>query len=407
MSRIIFVNHCYAPSTQATAQLLGDLAEGLVAQGRSVLVVTARSEPTAAPHETRTGVTVIRLVPAAPVAPAWARIGGWRRFHRATEAWLNQNLLPGDIVVTMSDPPLLAPAVSRACRRHGVRLIHWIQDIYPELLDAAGVGAIAQPLVALLRPARDRAWRGADACVTLGRTMAALVARRGVSPERIHISANWSPAATEAPSPESVAAIRYEWGVGDHLTAVYSGNLGRVHDLAPCLDVAAHVGPAAGVRFVFVGHGAQRRPLEEMATRRGLSHVSFHDPQPRARLPAALAAADVHWVTLRPGCEDLVYPSKLYGIAAAGRPVIAIAPCGSELAAEISTHKLGVCRDRGDTAALATQLQQWRDDPSTLRELAQNASRYDAANGGSLRALREWTQLLSQLEPMNALPRPV
>src|SRR5207237_1247771 len=153
-----------------------------------------------------------------------------------------------------------------------------------------------------------------DGCVTLGSDMAAVLADAGVAVKKISLAPNWAPAGLAPASANAAAALRDEWGLREKFVVAYSGNLGRVHDLDPVLDLADALRADARIAFVFVGSGAQRAALEAAATRRGLANVHFRPPQPRARLAESLAVGDVHLVTLRPDCARYVFPSKLYGV---------------------------------------------------------------------------------------------
>src|SRR4051812_24956868 len=126
--RVIFVNRVYWPSTSATAQLLTDLAEGLVSQGWDVHVVTAggtsAQQNGVAIHRTRTPGKHGGLV---------SRALNHRSFLRAARKELDALLQPGDVVVALTDPPTLGAMVAASAGAHGARVIQWIQDIYPEI----------------------------------------------------------------------------------------------------------------------------------------------------------------------------------------------------------------------------------------------------------------------------------
>jgi hypothetical protein len=115
--------------------------------------------------------------------------------------------------------------------------------------------------------------------------------------------------------------------------------------------------------------------------RRGLANVFFFPPQPRAQLGAALAAGDLHLVTLRPGCQTVVFPSKLYGIAAVARPLVFIGPRECELAALVRDHALGFAFARDDTAAIAACLRRLATAPDECRALGAAAAEFHRQEG--------------------------
>jgi glycosyltransferase involved in cell wall biosynthesis len=200
--------------------------------------------------------------------------------------------------------------------------------------------------------------------------------RAGVAAERIHEIPNWAPAGLGPAPAGAIAAQRAAWGLADRFVVGYSGNLGRVHDLEPVLDLAAALRTDERIAFVFIGDGAQRPALEAAASARGLRNVHFHPAQPRERLAITLGVADVHLVTLRPGCERLVYPSKLAGIAGAHRPALFIGPHSCEVARTVTSAGFGLAFTREQTAEAALALRALRTDPAGLASLAAAAGRF-------------------------------
>jgi glycosyltransferase involved in cell wall biosynthesis len=296
-------------------------------------------------------------------------------------------------VIALTDPPLLGLGAWVVAGIRRARLIHWVQDIYPELaIELAG-----QSWLRATRPLRNLAWRRASGCVTLGIQMAEQLAAAGVPPSQRAIIPNWAPLGLE-PQPR-VSSASNRWGLPKETFIVaYSGNLGRVHDLEPVLAVAEALRDDTSVAFVFVGHGAQRTELEAAVAHRRLSHVSFHAPQPRAALAQSLAAADVHLVTLRPGCERLVFPSKLYGITAVGRPVVFIGPVTSEVARVVRDAGLGVTADRDDVVAVVRGIRRLKENADAWKECADNAVRFAEAHHFSV-AASQWRRLIEQTGP--------
>ncbi len=391
-TRIVFVNRFYWPDEPATGQLLTDLAESLAAAGLRIAVVTSHPGDAAVPlRETRRSVEIIRVrgsrlgkksLPKRALDFATFLLGARRELARLAR--------PGDTVVALTDPPLLGAALAGLARRKKLRLIHWVQDVFPEVAMAAGHGFTAP-----FRGWRDRAWRGADACVVLGTDMAALVRTRGVPESRIHIIPNWAPEGL-APLPvEAGQSLRERWGLQAKLVVVYSGNLGRVHDFSAIAPLAASLREDTDIAFVFIGDGARRAALETEVRAQGLTSVHFKPAQPRDQLAETLALGDVHLVTLRAGCEDLVFPSKLYGIAAVGRPVIFIGPRECEVARLVEARRFGRAFANTEIPSLAGALRTLRDDPAQRAALAAAAADFSRQEGRLAYAATRWQALLA------------
>src|SRR3546814_1609320 len=98
--------------------------------------------------------------------------------------------------------------------------------------------------------------------------------------------------------------------------------------LETILEAARRIGPDSAIRFVLAGEGAARARLEGAS--QGLPHVAFLGLQPVERLNELLNLADLHLLPQRADAADLVMPSKLGGMLASGRPVIAGAHPGTQ-----------------------------------------------------------------------------
>ena len=400
MGRLIFINRFYWPDEPATAQLLADLAEALCARGHEVLVVASRA-PRAPRTETRRGVRIERVGPFRhPGRGLGAKALNFTAFYIAASWRLARRARRGDIIVALTDPPLIGVGAAVAARARGARLFHWIQDIYPEI----AIALSRHRWLRVLRTPRDAAWRTADGCVTLGRDMAACVARAGVPLPKIRVVPNWAPAGTGPVDAGIIRARRAAWGWGDKFVIAYSGNLGRVHDLDPVLNAAETLRGEADMLWAFIGEGAARSGLEAEAHRRGLANVHFYPSQPRAELAAVLSAGDVHLVTLRADCADYVFPSKLYGIAGVGRPVVFIGPPGCEPARLVAEHGFGWAFTAGETPALAACLCHLRDLPAVRGRAGAAAARFAAESGGPAAAAAAWDELLAGPEPPPRVP---
>ncbi len=396
--RIIFVNRFYWPDEPATAQLLTDLAEALASKGWTIEVIASLPAAGASPSdETRAGVRIRRIA-----GTRWGRrslagrVIDFATFLLGTCWQLLRTVRRCDVVVAMTDPPLLGLLLSAVCWLKSARCLHWVQDVYPEvaatLSDSTFLGGLSVPL----RWLRNLSWRSSAGCIALGRDMADLIARAGVEPGHIAVIPNWAPAGVEPPPAVASQAFRRQWGLEGKFVAVYSGNLGRVHDLVPVLAAAKCLRDDPDIVFLFIGGGAQRAPLEQFARENGLTNVRFEPAQARRDLSAALATGDIHFVTLHPGCAALVFPSKLYGIAAVGRPVLFVGPAGCELADLVRDRGMGYAFHREEPAAIAATLRQLASSPATAARLGENAAAFSRREGRLDHAVAAWDRLLRE-----------
>ena len=122
-------------------------------------------------------------------------------------------------------------------------------------------------------------------------------------------------------------------------------------------------------------------------------------------LPYSLAVADAHWLSLNPKLEGLIVPSKFYGIAAAGKPIIVIADKNGEIARLVQQHGCGIVIAPGDADALVDALRLLSNAPETISEMGRRARAMLDGHFTRQQALQRWSGLLDQLDKSSASER--
>jgi glycosyltransferase involved in cell wall biosynthesis len=405
MRRLIFINRFFAPDHSATSQILSDLAFDLAGAGREVHLVTSRQiydDPKAAlpERETINGVDVHRVASTGfGRAALIGRSVDYVSFYRSVSRCLNDIVRPGDIVIAKTDPPLMSVVARPAARRNGARLVNWLQDIYPETAVELGVPFMRGPVVSSLVALRNATLRAAAATVVVGDLMGRKVEALGAPAQRIHVIPNWCNdedirLVTQADNP-----LRREWNLADKFVLGYSGNLGRAHEFATVLGAAERLRNEPRVAFLMIGGGKRFAELSAAVQSRGLAGAfRFLPYQARALLSYSLGAADVHWVSLDPRLEGLMVPSKFYGIAAAGKPIIVIGDPNGELARLVRLNACGFAIAPGDSEALAATLRRLSETPRTVSEMGTRARQMLDAHFTRRQGLARWRQLFDQLD---------
>jgi colanic acid biosynthesis glycosyl transferase WcaI len=404
MNRIVFINRFFHPDHSATSQILSDLAFALAAEGMPITLVTSRlrydggGEPLPASEVIR-GVEVIRVATTRFGRSSIAgRLFDYASFYASAGRVLSGLVRPGDVVVAKTDPPLISLLAYAVSRRRGARFVNWIQDLYPETAQQLGVFALKGPTGAILTRLRNATLRGADANVAIGRTMAARLISCTARPESVCVIPNWVDEASIRPVSHEANALRGQWGLRDRFVVAYSGNLGRAHEFETLLGAARILKDDTDLVFLFIGGGHHASRMGAEVERRGLSHLFCFKPyQPAERLAESLSAADVHWLSLLPQIEGLIVPSKFYGIAAVGRPMIVVADPLGELGTVVREADAGAAVAVGDAAALAAAICRLKSN-GTLKE-RQGRNARDLAEGAfsRARALDAWRSLLTTL----------
>jgi colanic acid biosynthesis glycosyl transferase WcaI len=196
------------------------------------------------------------------------------------------------------------------------------------------------------------------------------------------VIATWADGQTIRPRVEAHADLDTEFarsaGIhADELVVMYSGNMGMAHDFAALIGLWRTERPEGQrpLHFVMVGDGAQKPALEaaaELARSRGW-RITFLPYQPREALGQSLPTADVHLIVLDERAQDLVFPSKLHGVLAAGRPTLLLGPPASELARILRDGECGIAVRSDDVPGLADALAGWSDDPAPLQGMGERA----------------------------------
>lgn len=356
--KLLIVNQFFHPDQSAVAQIASDLAEDLVAAGHEVTVVAARGRylggaPLSA-RESWRGVQVVRVGGTSFGKRTLAgRLADYGSFYLAALACVLR--LPRfDVVLATSAPPFVATLGVLTKLAKGSPFVYWLQDVYPELAYAFGLLRRRSVTGWLLERVSRLTLRSAAAVVTLGDTMAKLVVAKGVAPERVHVIQNWADGAALRPFTGPSNRIRQEWGLRNKTVVLYSGNMGRGHDLGTLLDAARLLRHREDLAFVFVGEGAKRAQVASAVGE--LNSIQLRPYQPRELLRESLSAGDVHVVTQETSTLGLIEPSKFYGGLAVGRPILFIGPVEAEVARAILREGVGSVVAPGDVAGAVDAL---------------------------------------------------
>ena len=401
--RILLLNLYYPPDTSATAKMAETVVNALSTRNQ-VTVLCGR--PSYDPTERRPW-RIYQTEEAGPVRIVRAGSTDFPRFQmkRRILNYLTYTLLaipralftPCDVILAMTDPPFQGITGALVATLKGKPYFYNIRDMYPDM--AVGGSIVAPGLLARVWEKLHRwALRRASCVIVLGEDMRNRILAKGVAAENIEIirdGAEIPDAAAPAPplDPQVIQAIRG----GFRFVLLHAGNLGFYGAWAT-LTAAARELAQEGIGFVFVGEGAQRAEIEALAA--GVSNVRFLPFFPSSKIPSVLAAPDAHLITVKRGLEGVVVPSKMYGILAAGKPIVAVAPRETDAVAlgERSGFSVGADPDRpGD---VATAVRQLAADPTKIERMAQAARAaapaYDRAN-----ELRKFAELLENVRSRN------
>jgi len=342
----------YAPELTGIGKYTSEHAEWLVAQGHDVRVVTA---PPYYPEwsvaagykawqyrrECRNGVDIFRTPIWVPRSPSGLK----RLLHLASfalsslPALLVQAPWKPDVIFVVEPPLFCSPAALVFSKLfHAKSWLH-IQDF--EIDAAFSLGLLKNKRLQSMVLKAERWLMGKFGTVsTISKAMMELARRKGVNEDRLIHFPNWVDLNNVAPQSSSTA-FRQSLGIPvDAIVGLYSGNMGGKQGLEVLGDAAHALRARTNIHFIFCGDGPAKAALQEQCA--SLERIHFLPLQPAALLPALLATADIHLLPQRADAADLVMPSKLTGMLASGRPIVATANDGTELAATVATCGLVV-----------------------------------------------------------------
>lgn len=380
--RVLLVTINYRPELTGIGKYTGEMAEWLVSRGCEVRVVTAPpyypawkvNEGYSAAwyqREAVGGVEVLRC-------PLWVpgKVSGIKRvLHLASFAitsffpivWGGVRWRP-DLVLVIEPPLFAAPAAWLAARLG--RAVAWLHVQDFEVDAAFDLGILRSELLRRWVLALERLLLSRfDRVSSISERMVDRLVRKGVDPEKRKMFPNWVELDRVFPLQE-ISPLRREWGYSSQdVVVLYSGNMGEKQGLEILLETASRLKARTNIHWVLCGEGAARARLEAQA--RGMEKVRFLPLQPIDRLNELLNAADIHVLPQRADAADLVLPSKVTNMMASGRPVVATAASGTQLAELV--EGCGHVVAPGDSLALAGAIEKLADDPDGRQRMGAEA----------------------------------
>jgi colanic acid biosynthesis glycosyl transferase WcaI len=379
----------YWPETTGIAVLTVGRAEYLAAQGHAVTVCAAvpyypewrvpedyRTKPFR--RELRNGVTILRC----PIFVPSRVTAGRRMLHELSFivlGFLRSLVAPRPQVLFVTSPPLgLAMAARLLSAIWRVPYVFDVADLQPDA--ALDLGMVKRGwFVKALFVLEKWAYRGAARVTTLTESMRQRILQKGFSEAHVDRQPLWADDdlfGLTLTEPETY--IRGELGLGDAFVVLHIGNMGIKQGLQVLIDAAVATRADSTLVYVLVGDGAARSAIAKRVEGERLTNVRMYPLMDRNRLLRMLSAADVTVVTQQRSVSDIVFPSKLVTLLAAGKPVVASMTDGSE-AARVVRDAGGVVVEPENAPALVNAIESLRRAPDASKGRAASARAYAQA----------------------------
>jgi colanic acid biosynthesis glycosyl transferase WcaI len=354
----------FAPELIGCGKYTTELAQYLASRGHLVSVVTAPPhypgwavrEPYNALAYREDALDSIRIMRCPILTKANGR-GIWRMLPPLSfalgaapiVAWQILRSKP-DAVLCVEPTLFSAPVVAIMCKLMGIRSVLHVQDL--EVDAAFEVGHIKGGAFRKVALSFERAvLKGFDSIITISSSMRNALIAKGLDPYRVAVVRNWIDTQTVVPFPRSIRnPFRKKLDIAEtQFVVLYAGHIGEKQALHVLLAAARHLKEHHDISFVIAGEG----PLKQrfMEENYDLDNVSYLPLQPVERLSELLGMADLHVLPQHKAAADLVLPSKLGGMLASGRPIVATVDAGTELFEMLKD--IALLTPAGDSRALS------------------------------------------------------
>jgi len=399
--KVLILNQFFYPDISATSQLMTDLAEDLTDFGAEVTAVCCRTTYNKGgdlpAEEVYKGIRIVR-----------ARSTKFNResFVKRAVSYLSFyvfsffrmiRLARPDVIIVLTTPPLIAAVACAIKTFTGCKVIYLVQDLYPDVAIRLGVLKEKSLLTRLLGRVSTGTLTRSDAIIALGDCMRKKIESKARVSEKIHVIPNWADGTQIVLTERATNPILKELSLQNKFVVYYSGNMGKAHEFDTILQVASDLSDCRDIAFVFVGEGPKRDIIARFIRDNPGSNVILLPYRSRDELSVSLGAADVSLVSLADSMEGLVVPSKVYGVMAAGRPVVFIGPGGSEAAKAIAEAECGYVLENGDASGLKNALLQLKDNVELARHMGTNSRMSFERNFNRRLITRRYFDLIKQV----------
>ncbi len=394
MKQISILTQYFYPSHAATAQLMTDLAKGLSEHDFNLNIFTGTKSNLDVP-DFLTQVEIIRAFsPIKSSTSIFSKIIS-SIFFLIGALWYVIFSVPSKTpLLIASNPPYagILGILFNIVRRGKYYFL--LQDIFPESATMSGIMKQNSILYKFFSKLIYLTYKYSEYIIVLSTSMQEFLEKKypDLKP-KIKVIENW--AIEDIPvvsKPENNFAQQHE--LDEIFTVLYSGNLGRLHDIETITE-AAKILKDEPIKFVFIGDGAKTKIVKQAIENYQLKNILLLPYQPRELLPLSLTACDISLVSLIPGAESIVAPSKLYGMLAAGRGIISISVPNSYIDKLLTNSGCGINVPPDDPQQLANIICQLTSDNQRVKSMGEIARHFYETRYTFKRALEEYEKLLS------------
>lgn len=396
MQKITILTQYFNPHEGATSQLITDLAKGLSRDGYTVNIFTATQSKETIP-ESLNKININRAFsPIKSSTSIFSKIIS-SIFFLIGALWYVIFSVPSKTpLLIASNPPYAGILGILFNIVHRGKYYFLLQDIFPESAAMSGIMKQNSILYKFFNKLIYLTYKYSEYIIVLSTSMQEFLEEKypDLKP-KIKVIENW--AIEDIPvvsKQENDFAKQHK--LDEMFTVLYSGNLGRLHDIETITE-AAKILKDEQIKFVFIGDGAKTKIVKQAIDNYQLKNILLLPYQPRELLPLSLTACDISLVSLIPGAELIVAPSKLYGMLSAGRGIISISVPNSYIDNLLTNSGCGVNVPPDDPQQLADIIRQLASDNQRVKSMGEIARQLYETRYTFKRALEEYERLIFQI----------
>ncbi len=383
--KLLIVTNYFPPEIGGASHLYYELAESLSQKGNSVTVITGfpRYNVSKAESGRRAGlcsvekmgkIDVMRVfIPSMPRNVLFLR--GLEHFTVAFSLfWGGLFAKKADVILVYSPPLTLALAACWLGKLRKMRVVVNVQDLFPQ--EAIDLGLLKSSfLIDLFFKMEKLVYRLADAVAVHSHGNANYVKSKENRVKRVEVVPNWIDLDRLKPAGKE-NAFRQEYNLGKKFIVSYAGTMGWCQDTGTIIRAAALLRDKEDILFLLVGEGVEKEGMVRDALSLKLTNVVFLPMQPWDKYPQVLQASDLCLVNLKDKLKTPVVPSKILGIMATGRPILASMPLNGDAPRIIQEAGCGMVIEPGNARKLADSILQLYRSPAQLEEMGRKGREY-------------------------------
>lgn len=392
--KLLIYAHYFYPDVASTGQILAELAEGMIDAFDITVICVVPSYSGVIEEKYKSkriyieeykGIKLVRVR-----VPEFTKSNKISRIKNLLAYFFNSLIATAkiekqDYIYTISQPPILGGVLGVLGKWiKGGKLIYNIQDFNPE--QTIAVGYAKNKLLLNTVMAVDKfSCKNSDKVIVVGRDMQETLKNRFNNkkvPSNVFIN-NWINEKEIYPLDQNhpkIIDFKEKYNLKDKFIIMYSGNIGLYYDLENIIKVIGEFKDREDVVFAFIGDGTVKSKIEEYVTYNKLNNVTFIPYQDKADLIYSLNAADIHWVVNAKGIKGVSVPSKLYGVMAAGKPVLGVLDEGSEARLIVEECNCGVCIEPGNYIEISRNIEYILNNKELIKSLGKNGRKYLEVN---------------------------